>query len=283
MKKYSPLPHLPNIIDTAAIMARIDRLCERVPLILAHPSARGLLANSRRVQQAVRALIRGTISNQNRALKLAMLSHGTWRARVLRELGGAKALAKWAARWASYEARLKTAKAQTPEPSAEQPPAPWRKTPERAAEEERQKAHARKCAKACAHPRIIRDPFKVDGDGLFRLAPVPRLTAPRRESACIPFDIMDYDFNGERLAKLTGADAPIMLWPVEFHMAERLEREMVEARDTAVETPSPSFVIPHKATAADARPKDTHFSMGLAFRYHEHAKEEISASYDGPS
>jgi len=103
----------------------------------------------------------------------------------------------------------------------------WRKTPEVMAEELRQKAHAQKCAKACAPSGTFLDPCKLDSDGWFRLPPFPRLCGPRDPERMwtTPFYIENYHYEGLPTKYLTGANAPIMVWPAEFETAELWDYE----------------------------------------------------------
>jgi len=226
MKKQtqtSSSSYLPAFIDTAPMAAAYERLCAMIPLILAHPRARGLLENAREIGRVVRAFTRAEFSNYQRGLKLDMLSHGPWRERVLKELGGEAKLAAWDAAQERYQLRKET-------PAPEVKAGTWRKTPERLAEEERLKAHARKCARATAHPRIFRDPYRVDFEGQFRLAPLLRLSTPRRDPATVPFVIEDYNYDGTPIAKMSGFDAPVTVWPIEFRAAEKIERGVLEGK-----------------------------------------------------
>jgi len=209
--KPPQLPHL-NLIQSSPahspLLCKNEKtntdllLCAMIPLILAHPRARGLLENAREIGRVVRAFTRAEFSNYQRGLKLDMLSHGPWRERVLKELGGEAKLAAWDAAQERYQLRKET-------PAPEVKAGTWRKTPERLAEEERLKAHARKCARATAHPRIFRDPYRVDFEGQFRLAPLLRLSTPRRDPATVPFVIEDYNYDGTPIAKMSGFDAPV--------------------------------------------------------------------------
>lgn len=200
--------------------AAYARLTALMLVMIEQRIARGFLAHIRKISKTVREFTRAEWSNHQLTLKLDMLRSQTWRARVLKDLGGEAGLVRWERRMARY----KTA--------AEAPLAPaqarvWRKTPERIAEELRQKAHAQKCAKATAHPRIFRDPFRVDQEGQFRLAPVPRVKAVRRSPeevlATTPNYMERYEYNAVPVAKMTGYDAPVTVWPAEFRAAAMVE------------------------------------------------------------
>lgn len=208
--------------------AAYRHLCGVMLALIASGRFAEVLAASRQVSRLVKDIAKAEFGNHRRGLKLEMLSHGGWRERVLKDLGGLRKLGLWEAARERYETRKNA-------PAPESNPSVWRKTPERMAEEERQKAHARKCVKATAHPKIMRDPFRVDFERQFRLAPLPRLSRPRCDPATVPFDIYDYDYDGTPIAKMNGFDAPITVWPAEFRAAAELEAGIVEEieKDTA--------------------------------------------------
>jgi len=95
-----------------------------------------------KVVRLVRALTQCEAHNIHLTRKLDMLLNKPWREQVLKELGGLRKLKLWEAARDRIQAILK--------------------------------AHARLCGRATAHPNIVRDRCKVDFDGLFRLAPLPR-------------------------------------------------------------------------------------------------------------
>ena len=213
------LTHRP--IDTVPLAENINRLYLYVIALLdsgRHGEALEAMGKARR---SLGAFCKAEFANAQRKLKLDMLSHKHWRRLVLKELGGAKALARWCAAMERCKLREAVDDKAAPEPSA------WRKTPEVMAEELRLKAHARKCAKATVHPRITRDPFKMDGEGQFRLPPLPRLSGPRDTDAAwtTPFKISDYNYDATPVTKVSGYDAPIMIWPAEFEAAELWDYE----------------------------------------------------------
>lgn len=216
------LTHTP--IDTAPIAASIARLCVSVIAMLDGGLHGAVLEAASKTRRAVQAFCKAELANHQRRLKLEMLSHKHWRRLVLKELGGARALVRWRAAMNRCELRREALEGA---PRRELEPSVWRKTPERMAEELRRKAHARKCAKATVHPRITRDPCRMDFEGQFRLPPLPRLCGPRDPDAAwtTPFDIMEYDYNAVPVTRLSGYNAPVMVWPAEFEAAEAWEYE----------------------------------------------------------
>lgn len=228
---------------------------------------RAAMHGTRKLQKTVDAFCKAEHANYQFNLKLKMLSHKYWRRLVLKELGGQPAIERWHA--ARARCILRAAELLKKGHQA-RPISKWRKTPARMAEELAQKAHAEKCAKASAHPRIFRDPFKTDSDGKFRLPPLPRIKIQRDPDASwtTPFDITAYNYNAVPVLRPSRYEMPILVWPEEFEAAELWDYERwlrerrvtqeIEARD------APSLVIPHKTHGvADAGPNDKERPLGL--------------------
>lgn len=213
-----------RLIDTAPIAASIARLCVSVITMLDGGLHRAALEAVSKTRRVVREFCKAELANHQRRLKLEMLSHKHWRRLVLKELGGARALARW---FAAMKRCALRREALEKAPKAEPKPSAWRKTPERMAEELRLKAHAQKCAKATVHPRITRDLCRMDSEGQFRLPPLPRLCEPRDADAAwtTPFEICEYNYNAVPVTRLSGYNAPIMIWPAEFEAAEAWDYE----------------------------------------------------------
>ena len=149
-----------------------------------------------------------------------MLTHKPWREQVLKELGGLRKLKLWEA----AKLRIETRAAATPKAVKDERPA-WHLTPERIAESERLKARARMCGRAAAHPLVFRDRCKMDFDGLFRLAPLPREERAKGQMKVYTKNsIVDYDWNNTPFAKEEGF-GPAPVWPVEFYAAMALETQ----------------------------------------------------------
>ena len=155
--------------------AAYARLTALTLLMLEQRMSRGFLLHLRKVSKCVREFTQAEWSNHQLRLKLDMLRSKTWRSRVLKDLGGEAALARWDRRMA------RSSKPKT-EPSTAEAPI-WRKTPERITEEMRQKAHAIKCAKATAHPilRAILSGWILRGNFAFRLCQEARARDGQRK------------------------------------------------------------------------------------------------------
>jgi len=218
-----------RFIDTAPLAARYELLCASIMLFIEAGQMARVLRLTHKVRRLVRAFTQLDRHNILLQRKLNMLSNAAWRERVLQELGGLRKLKLWEAAKKRIEVRRETLPKAAP--ISEQTPA-WLLTPERMAESERLKARSRLCGRATAHPLILRDRVKMDFDGLFRLAPLPRgERAKRRVKVYTQNTIVDYDWNNIPFAKDTGF-GPASVWPAEFYAA------MVAEGD--VETPHSS-------------------------------------------
>jgi len=196
---------------------------------------RDVLRYSYKVGRLVRVFAKLEAHNARLKRKLEMLSHRPWRELVVKELGGLKRLKRWEVSLARIKARGGR-RLNTPEP---QPP--WLLTPERIAESERLKAHARKCGRATAHPRVFRDRYRMDFAGEFRLAPLPR--APRGKFQIKVYtanSITEYDWNNIPFAKETGF-GPAMIWPVEVFVAMEIEAGISQTHTSSPCIPDQRF------------------------------------------
>ncbi|MDB2438553.1 hypothetical protein N9W89_07530 [Hellea sp.] len=213
-----------NLTDTAPLAAHVQHLCLTMMAMLDRGLQGAAFKAGRAVRGAVREFCKADLANHQQALKLRMLGHKYWRRLVLKELGGPKALKRWVKAMARCAARRETMERTPP---TEPKKSAWRKTPEVMAEELRQKAHAQKCAKACAPSGTFLDPCKLDSDGWFRLPPFPRLCGPRDPDVMwtTPFYMENYHYEALPTKYLTGANAPIMVWPAEFEAAELWDYE----------------------------------------------------------
>jgi len=154
----------------------------------------------------VRYMCRASEQAQRYRWKLNMLRNKAWRERVFAELGGARLLERW----------------------DNQPP-PSQK-PQRIKRrlfdwKIKQREHIRRCAKACAHPRILRDPCKLDQEGMFCLPPIRRAISRRlRHPQVVEHD---YHYDPRPVYKLPYLSHPITVWPDEFRAFEEWEEEKV--------------------------------------------------------
>ena len=209
-----------HFIDTAPLAARYAVLAKAILAMVIVGRPRESTRLTYKVVRLIRALTRCEAHNSHLKRKLDMLTHKPWREQVLKELGGLRKLKLWEA----AKLRIETRAAATPKAVKDERPA-WHLTPERIAESERLKARARMCGRAAAHPLVFRDRCKMDFDGLFRLAPLPRgERAKRRVKVYTQNTIVDYDWNNIPFAKETGL-GPAMVWPAEFYAAMGMERE----------------------------------------------------------
>ena len=124
-------------------------------------------------------------------------------------------------------------------PRPEDPEPVWWRMPERIALSEQLKAHARRCAKACVSDGTYRDPYKLDFDGMFRLAPLPRAKHQRVREQTIysKLTIGDYNYNAVPVYKPEGLGIATV-WPMEFYAAMALEAEDQNAISKDVNSPA---------------------------------------------
>ena len=173
-KRTDCLTHYRHI-DIVPLIETYELMAALLLTMIGQGLWREWVQQSAAVLRAVNAMIRADFTNHQLDLRLRMLSTKIWRERVLKELGGG-ALESWKRRMAAFES---ASEAPSSDPSSESPletsaTLSWRKTPERIEEELRQIAHKKPYAKAAAHPRIFHDPFRINFNETFRLAPVPR-------------------------------------------------------------------------------------------------------------
>ena len=224
---YSP----PHLINTAPLAARYEVMIASLFAFIAAGRHGDVLLYSRKVLRLVRVFTRFEAQNILTKRKLEMLCNSAWRDRVLRELGGMRKLSLWEA----ASARIKEREGRTPKPITPEAPS-WLYTPERIADSERLKARARACAKACAPERVVRDRVKMDFEGEFRLAPLPRgERAPRRRKVYTAQSITEYDWNPLPFAPQSGF-GPAAVWPAEFRAAMVVEARMEDTEIEDIET-----------------------------------------------
>ena len=222
---YAP-ETLPNI---SALTQRYERLIFALNVLILTGDYSGVLRTSLDIGRAARALIKGKVAAANMERRFRMLLCPIWRARVISDLGGRRKLALWSAAMARAQLRGHKDNARRAGPSAAAGFVP----PHIIAAQEkeaRRRADIRACAKAGAHPGVFKDPFRVDGEGQFRLAPIPRiraarLSAPRAPGVSAALNTArDYSYDPRPINKLTGIYAPASVTPDEFYAAERAEQ-----------------------------------------------------------
>jgi len=201
----------PNGFDLAAANAVIASMVARMLIILdvalTTMDFRPLTKWAREYKREIRRLIREATQANRYKLKLAMLTNRAWRFRVMRELGGLPAFMNWHKRQKTG-VKLK------------------RQIIPLTKEELARRAHVQKCAKAAANPLIIIDPFKVDFEGEFRLAPLSRFA---REGEPVQHNRpqAEYKYDATRKADLRGLNSPISVWPEEFLIFAEIEADIL--------------------------------------------------------
>lgn len=209
--------------DTAGLLGVYSRLIVMVKVLASVGDFSGVLDTALKLRRAAKALTTARARAAAIDRKWKMLLCPAWRERVISDLGGRHKLRLWDAAMKRAIVRehdhSRLWKPTPPEPLAQID------TPEkdaaRMAETDR-RDHIRKCARACANPQILKDPFRVDQDGLFRLPPVPRNMSGAGRSHASP---QDYTYEPRRLTKLSGYAAPAMIWPAEIYAVERMEAQ----------------------------------------------------------
>lgn len=170
-----------------------------------------VLGIAREIQKEVRRTVVGLQQVYRHELKLKMLRLPAWRYRVIKDLGGIEKLLRLKRRLfersVAPQAILK------------------RQTKTLSYEEIKRREHIQSCAKACAHPRILRDPFRVDQEGQFRLPPMPRQALTKKSKR-----IYEYDYDARPVTDFKGINAPITVWPEEFMVFMNWEKRPQEEK-----------------------------------------------------
>lgn len=235
-----------SYIDIAPLGERY-RLMTAAMLALAEAGQMAkLLKLSKGVVRLVNVYTRLQTHNTFLTRKLNMLSDKPWRERVLKELGGMRKLTLWDSAKARIEARRKAKRdteIQTPPKSA------WLYSEDRLAESERLKALAREFARAAVHPNIVRDRCKMDFEGEFRLAPLPRgprqtKATPSQPRVYTQQSISEYHFNPLPFAPETTL-GPAPVWPEEFYLAIEAD-EIANLSEAAIPKMKPAAKPPVK-------------------------------------
>ncbi len=225
--KTASLTYLPpHLIDTAPLTARYEVMVAAIVSFMTAGRYGDVLRYSHKLRRLVRVFTRLDAQNILMRRKLAMLSDKSWRERVLNDLGGMRRLKRWEA----TKARLENRTGSAPKTLTPQDPA-WLLTPERIARSERLKARARANGRAGAPEGVFRDRVKMDFDGLFRLAPLPRAPREARQVRVYTENtLVDYPWNNIPFATETGF-GPATVWPVEFYaaMAAEANSELLSA------------------------------------------------------
>ena len=240
---------LPYFIDMAPLEAAMRGLCVLLGLVMAQGGKPRLMDKvSRQILAAVKALTSAGYHNIRADRKLSMLASPTWRARVLRDLGGIAVLERWerimAKRRAamdamlgggpSYEPRTYPSEAQRLARAANLKKAKlalFRKRFQQACRDKFKRRSFEAPSYDSFGPNTLVDRVKVDQEGEFRLAPLKRV-APKAQQETEPRHNQTVK---ERGPKVYYSDLdPIALYPAEFYAAQKVDAEM-EAEDLDVE------------------------------------------------
>lgn len=243
-------------VDLAPIAARYQLLIGAFMTFLSAGHYTRLPVAAQRIYGLVRVYIKACAHNHHITLKMSMLSDPLWRARVLNQLGGARKLSLW------IQAHMRAANMLPAAGKASAPSRPaWLDTAERRAQSEALKSHKRLCAKACVPTGTYRDPYKMDREGHFRLAPISRQMTDRPRSAFIytAQTIGDYHYNPVPVLNPAGY-GPAIVTPLEFIAAARMDKE----RDNAVAVTTPAVT---STACNNARPARTQPRYGYRRRY----------------
>ncbi|WP_415810610.1 hypothetical protein [Litorimonas haliclonae] len=216
-----PLP------DLAPLRTQYTLLCAQLLAAIIYPDAALTLA--RQLRRHVRGMIQASQAHFRSRQKMAMLLRTDWRERVISELGGWSRLRLWTYRQEALEV--------VPPSKTYKPP----DHPAPDAEEFERRARMRELMKASIHPRILRDPCRMDFDGWFRLPPQIRLKNPINEHP--QYYDYEYDFDPRPVANFTGIKIPITVWPEEFRAAAEV-RPAMDEREREEELASIKVVTP---------------------------------------
>jgi len=251
---------LPSFIDMAPLEAVVRGLCVLLGLVIDRGGKPRLMDKvSRQILAAVKVLTHAGYHNIRAERKLSMLASPTWRARVLRDLGGEAALARWERIMAKRRAAMfgGLPHQDRPHPSEAQRLA-------RAANLKKAKLalFRKRFQKACrdkfkhrgfeaSNPNTLVDRVKVDQEGQFRLAPLKRVAPKAQADNTAPHNQQEEKEAGP---KVYYSDLnPIALYPAEFRAAEQAAAEM---EDEDLELGAPGYIasLPSEAAASKAPP-----------------------------
>ncbi len=156
-----------KILPTGGLRRSLGRLSDYIGAHIL--DGRACLKTARVMRKIARLIIQIEQENGRVTLKANMLKSSGWRARVLRDLGGVGALSRW-------EASLKRSKERR---NIRPAPPTWFEERRRA---ERNAERRRIASFAPSHPLIFKDKIRMDFEGQFRLAPLPRRKWAREQS-----------------------------------------------------------------------------------------------------
>jgi len=264
-KNYTPL----KSIDTTALEAAVLSLCRFIcTMDIFVNNGRDVLRASRQLGRAAGRLLKADTHNKRVRLKLEMLLSPRWRARVLLDLGGERALERWERRMGCLPKRKNIL---TPHASIAQRRARGANL-ERAREalrqqrEDKARRHDPRHHFNDSHPHIAFDRVKVDGEGQFRLAPMTRgqvrLIKTLHKRDPVPEQTEAHETGKTRIRSVQYIKAsPIPVWPCEFRAAEQLRDGTGGETKSAVSPhviPAPAAITPHKGVARHCKAPAPH-------------------------
>ena len=241
---------LPYFIDMAPLEAAMRGLCVLLGLVIAQGGQRRLLDKvSRQILAAVKALTSAGYHNIRADRKLSMLASPSWRARVLRDLGGIAVLDRWerimAKRRAAmdaivrggphYEPRTYPSEAQRLARAANLKKAKlalFRKRFQQACRDKFKRRGFEAPSYDGFGPNTQVDRVKVDQEGEFRLAPLKRVASNAQQDKTAKHQNQTIKDRGPKVY-YSDLD-PIVLYPAEFYAAQQVDAE-IEAEDLDVE------------------------------------------------
>lgn len=233
--------------DVAAAHVRLRGL---ITIMMGLHYGRGFMAAARAVRHYAQWMRRASEQATRYKWKLKMLRTQAWRARVLSDLGGMKALTVWRNQPPPHKSLRVTRPALSLEDLAH-------------------RAHVKLCVQACVNPRIFRDPCKLDQEGVFRLPPkrrhiIKRLTHPNIIEAN---QYYEYSYDARPVYQLPHFSEPIMVWPDEFLAFAQIKAEIeaeveAEQAEERIETQGRNLIARTLATfdplsLSDIVPKET--------------------------
>ena len=196
---------------------------------------------SRQILAAVKALTSAGYHNIRADRKLSMLASPSWRARVLRDLGGIAVLERWERIMAkrreamdaifragpSYEPRTYPSEAQRLARAANLKKAKlalFRKRFQQACRDKFKRRGFEAPSYDSFGPNTLVDRVKVDQEGEFRLAPLKRVASNAQHDKTAQDHNQTVKDRGPKVY-YSNLD-PIALYPAEFYTAQKVDAEM---------------------------------------------------------
>ena len=188
--------------DYGAAQSRIEYLCS----LIVHFHCWSKIGDwaCKEAARFIRKVVRESEQADRYKRKLWMLRTKAVREKVFQDLGGIKAMMRWYNQPPDSERMKREIKPLTQE-------------------EINYRIHFRFCAKQAVNPQILRDPCKLDEEGIFRLPPIRRRHNPSpKDPTRAP---KEYDYDARPVYEIRGFSEPIMVWPDEFLVFGEWERD----------------------------------------------------------